>query len=404
MRIVIVIHGFPPEYMAGSEVYTLHLAKELKKKHDVFIFHRIENPFLKEYELIEAEFEGIKKYMINIPYLPHYFEGRYINPKVDKIYEQFIDKIKPDIVHFGHLNYLSTNIIEITKRKGYPVIFTLHDFWLYCPRGQLINRRDESLCYDINTNRCIKCLEEYLANDEQAELKVQQRIEHIQRNVVEYVDLFVSPSKFLLNKMVGFGIPKEKMYYLDYGFNYEFFRNYKKKSSNKIRFGYIGRIIPTKGVHLIIDAFNKIKDNNVELRIYGSSSTLDYLKKRTKNKNIIFKGAYKNWEISNVLSEVDVLIVPSIWFENSPLVIHEAALAKIPVITTNLGGMAEYVKNGVNGLTFERNNVEDLLDKIKQFIKKPELIKKLGNNSIEVQSAREHTKRMLTLYDKLLNR
>ncbi|MHA1305361.1 MAG: glycosyltransferase, partial [Candidatus Heimdallarchaeaceae archaeon] len=153
-----------------------------------------------------------------------------------------------------------------------------------------------------------------------------------------------------------------------------------------------------------IDAFDKIKDDNVELRIYGVSSTIDYLKKRSKNKNILFKGAYKNWEIANVLSEIDILIVPSIWFENSPLVIHEAALAKIPIITTNIGGMAEYVKNEVNGLTFERNNVEDLLDKINQFIKKPELIKKLGNNSIEVQSAREHTKRVLALYDKLLNR
>jgi glycosyltransferase involved in cell wall biosynthesis len=172
MRIAIVMHGFPPEYMAGSEVYSLHLALELNKTHEVFVFHRIDNPFLKEYELVKSEFQGLSKYMINIPYLPHYFEGRYINPKVERIFEQFLCEIKPDIIHFGHLNYLSTNLVKISKDRGFQNIFTLHDYWLYCPRGQLINRRDESLCDDIDFESCLECLDEYLVNENNAKDKI----------------------------------------------------------------------------------------------------------------------------------------------------------------------------------------------------------------------------------------
>ncbi len=402
MRIAIVMHGFPPEYMAGSEVYSLHLALELNKTHEVFVFHRIDNPFLKEYKLVKSEFQGLTKYMINIPYLPHYFEGRYINPRVERIYEQFLNEIQPDIIHFGHLNYLSTNLVKISKERGFQNIFTLHDYWLYCPRGQLINRRDESLCDDIDFEICLECLDEYLVNENNAKDKIKQRFDHIQKNVVNYVDMFISPSKFLLNKMVELGIPKEKMVYLDYGFNHEYFSDYKKKPSEKIRFGYIGRIIPTKGVHLIIDAFNRITDENTELFIYGSSSNVHYLKSRSTNQNIHFKGYYNNWEIAKVLAEIDILIVPSIWFENSPLVIHEASLARIPVIVTDLGGMAEYVKNNVNGLLFERNNVDDLLDKIMMFIRNPNLIDELGNNPIYVQSAEEHAKSVEEIYFKIL--
>jgi len=396
------MHGFPPEYMAGSEVYSLHLAMELNKKHEVMVFHRIENPFLEEYQVIESEFNGLKKYMVNIPYLPHYFEGRYINQKVEEIFETIIKNIKPDIVHFGHLNYLSINLVKITKQMKIPIIFTLHDFWLFCPRGQLISRRDNSLCYDLEYEKCVDCLDEYLALDKDAIMKVKNRREYIQKNVIENVDLFISPSKFLQEKMIEFGIPKEKTTYLDYGFNYDFFKNYKKIKSNTIRFGYIGRIIPTKGIQLLLEVFNKISHSQVELRIHGSTSSLDYLKSMISNPRILFLDGYKNWEIAEVLSEIDVLIVPSIWFENSPLVIHEAALARIPIITTNLGGMAEYVKDNISGLLFERNDAEDLLAKVLMFVENPELINELGENHIHVESIEKHTKKVIDIYRKFV--
>jgi len=396
------MHGFPPEYMAGSEVYSLHLAKQLNEKHEVIVFHRIENPFLKEYEIVRSSFKGLEKYMINIPYLPHYFEGRYINPKVDVVFKKFLNKVNPDLVHFGHLNYLSTNLVKITKERNLPTLFTLHDFWLFCPRGQLINRRDESLCNEIIINNCQSCLEEYLANESEPKLLINSRLSHIKQNLLPYVDFFIAPSRFLLDKMVSFSIPKEKIGYLDYGFNYDYFKNFRKKKSTKIRFGYIGRITTTKGLHLIIDAFNQIKNDNVELRIHGASSNLDYLKDRAKNPNIRFFGSYDNWDIANVLSEIDILIVPSIWFENSPLVIHEAAMVKIPVITTNIGGMAEYVKHNINGLLFERNDILDLKAKIMDFVNNPDLIKQLGNNQIKVQSITEHVQEVEKFYSKVL--
>jgi len=141
-----------------------------------------------------------------------------------------------------------------------------------------------------------------------------------------------------------------------------------------------------------------------ELNIYGKlPNSANYLKNRCSNSAIHFKGGYNYNEIANVLSEIDVLVVPSIWYENSPLVIHEAFLTKIPVITSNLGGMAELVSHEKNGLLFEPGNSDELIEKMNIFIENPELI---GTYSQEthVRSIQEDVEEIEELYHKILRR
>ena len=189
---------------------------------------------------------------------------------------------------------------------------------------------------------------------------------------------------------------------MDYGFNKTLLSEFKKVPSEKIRFGFLGRIIPVKGISHLIDAFNKVDHSKAELNIYGKlPSSSMYLKNRCINSAIHFKGAYNYKDISTVLANIDVLVVPSIWYENSPLVIHEAFLAKIPVITSNLGGMAELVEDKKNGLLFEPGNVEDLLEKMDIFIENPKLIEKYSQTTY-VRSIQEDVEEIEKLYYKLL--
>ncbi len=402
LRVLKVIHGYPPYYMAGSEIYTANLCNELSKKINVLIFTRIEDEYKKPYEINESFENGIKIIRVNKPGRDYTFRSKYIDEEMAKIFEKILLNNKTDIVHIGHLSHLTTLIVKIIKKYNIPIIFTLHDYWMMCIRGQLI-KDDLTLCSGPNKENCAKCNMKYFNSKQQAKEEIEDYLKVFQ-GLTNKIDLFIAPSKFLREIYVKYGIPGDKIIYMDYGFDKTLFDNIKKESSKKMQFGFVGRIIPVKGIATLIEAFNQIDHNKALLNIYGNySNSYQYLKKQCKNSAIIFHGGFNYQDIANVFSNIEVLIAPSIWFENSPLVIHEAFIANIPVITSRLGGMAELVKHKRNGLLFEPGNADDLREKIERFIKDPNLIKKLTQKPTKVRSIQQDAQDIINLYNNLLN-
>ncbi len=401
-NILKVIHGYPPYYMAGSEIYTFHLCNELSKFFNITIFTRVEDDFQRQYTIKESNENGIKLIRVNKPNRDYTFRSKYEDNKMAKIFEMCLVRVKPDIVHIGHLSHLTFSIVEVAKKNEIPVIFTLHDYWMMCIRGQLI-RDDLSLCSGPEIEKCTECNEKYFTSHFHAKEEISNWLKTL-KTINENVDLFISPSKFLQKKYIEYGIPESKIIYKGYGFNKDLFNGIKRNPSTKIRFGFLGRIIPVKGISMLIDAFNQIDHSKVELNIYGKlpSSHL-HLKERCLNSAINFKGSYNYKEISKVLSNIDVLVAPSLWYENSPLVIHEAFLAKIPVITSNLGGMAELVINEKNGLLFEPGSIEDLRNKMELIINNPKFLKEYSQETY-VRSIQEDVRDIMKLYLKLIKR
>ena len=134
MRILKVIHGYPMRYNAGSEVYSQTLCQGLAEKHDVHVFTREENPFAPAYALttdVDPDDPRIRLHLVNMAN----FKDRYRNEGVDDRFSEVLDVVRPDVVHVGHLNHLSTSIIARAAAAKTPVVFTLHDYWLMCPRG-----------------------------------------------------------------------------------------------------------------------------------------------------------------------------------------------------------------------------------------------------------------------------
>ena len=135
---MLIIHGYPRQYNGGSEIYTQTLAHGLQDAGcAVSVFAREEDPFLPDYSLritTDPIHEKIDVYLVNHP------RGatRYQNDDIDKILDQVLDRINPDLVHFNHLNHLSTGLVSVAKSRNLPILFTLHDFWLMCPRGQFL--------------------------------------------------------------------------------------------------------------------------------------------------------------------------------------------------------------------------------------------------------------------------
>jgi len=400
LKILVVIHGFPPYYMAGSEVYTFNKCIELSKKHEVMVFTRIEDEFQRPYFITESIENGIKIIRVNKPGKDYTFRSKYQDIRMAEIFRKYLKKLQPDIVHINHLSHLTTLIVDIIKKFEIPIIFTLHDFWMICIRGQLI-RDDHSLCTGPSIAKCIECNMKYFISEVQANREIQRWLKTLSE-VNKKVDLFIAPSRFLRNIYIKYGIPEEKIIYMDYGFNKDLINGVKRVPFEKIRFGFLGRIIPVKGISHLIEAFNEVDHSKAELNIFGRlPSSSIYLKNRCENSAIHFKGGYNYKYISKVLSNIDVLVVPSIWYENSPLVIHEAFVANKPVITSNLGGMSELVKHEKNGLFFQRGNIEDLREKLNIFIENPNLIEKFSQKTY-VRSIQEDVADIENLYFKLI--
>jgi glycosyltransferase involved in cell wall biosynthesis len=401
LKVLFVIHGYPPYYMAGSEVYTASFTEELSKKANVYVFTRIEDEFQKPYNTYERKENNIRIFRVNKPFRDYTFRRKYQDFKMATIFKDYLKIVKPNIVHIGHLSHLTTQIIEIIYKYKIPIVFTLHDYWMMCIRGQLI-KDDLTLCRGPCIKKCMQCNAKYFMSRKKSKKEIKIWLKMVSK-LLKMVDLFIAPSKFLLEKYIEFGIPENKIVHMDYGFDLNLFKGIKKTPSDKLRFGFLGRIIPVKGISLLIDGFNKLEDHKAELNIYGKlpKSSL-YLKERCKNSAINFIGGYHYKNISKVLSNIDVLVVPSIWYENSPLVIHESFLAKIPVITSNLGGMAELVQNERNGLLFKRGDVDDLADKMNRFIEDRDLIEKLIRNIPRIRSIQQDVAQIEKLYHHLI--
>ena len=424
MHILKIIHGYPPNYNAGSEVYSQSICTELSKHHTVSVFTREENPYASCFSIREQKANNnLTLYFLNNP------QGKdgYRHKQMDDNFAELVKKLSPDIAHIGHVNHLSTGLIDELNKLKIPIVYTLHDFWLMCPRGQFLTRsigreNNFQLCEKQDDKKCATdCYKVYFSGQkehENAEIEswsswIHQRMIET-KAIINKVDLFIAPSNYLRDRFVkDFGVPENKIIYLDYGFPIEYLTQSKKsKRKTNYTFGYIGTHIPAKGLNILIEAFKQVQEN-ATLKIFGrpngqSTIALKTLAETSKNK-IEFAGEYINHNLANdVFSNVDCIIVPSIWAENSPLVIHEAQSCKVPVITADFGGMREYVQHNVNGLLFEHRNANSLGEQMRFAISNPEKMRELGQRGYlhsadgSVPNIQDHCKELESNYRKFI--
>ena len=191
----------------------------------------------------------------------------------------------------------------------------------------------------------------------------------------------------------------EKITHLRYGFDKERI-TFLKRTFNKgdnIRFGFTGRIIPVKGIQTVIDAFGMVRSDTATLKIYGDAGKYaKYLDSGDSRLGI--EGPYHADDIDNVLKQIDVLVVPSEWFEVSPLVIQEAILAGIPVITSDLGGMPELIQEGGNGFLIPPGDKKYLANLMQKIVDDPTVLNSLDIDTSVVVSVEDHVDTVMKIY------
>lgn len=401
MRVLEVIHGYPPHYMAGSEVYTRNLVRELASHASVSVFTRVENPFKPAYQRSDSVEDGVLVRRINKPSRDYTFQDKYTDPNVDDAFRLMMRDVRPDIVHVGHLSHLSTGIVGVARREfQVPVVLTLHDYWMSCFRGQLV---DPGLkpCDGPSDEKCHKC-----AAHSYKDLAPPQAIEVYRKHmagVLTDVDAFLAPSHTIERFFLDQGIPASKLLYSPYGFPQGIDTTERRLAEHgEVRFGFLGRVIPVKGVALLLNAFRRTR-GPARLRIHGSTNGhAAFLQELAGgDARIEICGPYENDRVADVLAGLDAVVVPSLWRENAPLVIQEAQLARLPVITSNVGGMAEFVRDGIDGYHFPLGDESALAAVLQGIIDDPGKLERLAVDPSRIRDISDDAQACLRLYRKL---
>ena len=384
MKITYLVHQFFPEYFTGTEKFILKMSSMMQKAgHSVRVItysFQEESLFDKSVSDIiyrEYAYKGVPVIAMRHKETHKYLHLILGNTGMASMVEYFTSIEKPDIVHVGHPMRIN-EFITAYKSMGVPYIITLTDFWLICPRVNLVNLRDDLCAGPEGAKTC-----KNLCPDLPYHLVVERL--GIARGILEGAQKVISPSKFLAD------IFKKELENIDitvinHGMsNGEIKQNNRKyEKGDKLIFCYAGTLDLHKGIHILIDAFKKVKTHNAILKIYGSGYNPEFVNKlydMAKNdKRIEFCNVFPEGNFGDVFSNVDVVIVPSKWYENYPLILHEALVCNVPVIASNVGGMAEKIKDGVNGFTFQIGDAHNLRKVIEKVAADAEILNDLKKN------------------------
>ncbi len=384
MKILYLVHQFYPEYYTGTEKFVFNMASMMQKfgcKVKVVTYSFYDNSFYdrKRENILIREFlyKGIPvlafKYTIPPPDL-HY--GLLRDDNLIRVATEILLKEKPDILHVGHPMRVSEFIRACIDLK-IPYIITITDYWLLCPKVILYTSR-EILCFGPEGGNACRALCPELPSD-----MIVNRLS-LSKFILANAKFAISPSLFL-SSIFRKEFRDLEIKVINHGIPYSTIKKNRKsyKKGDKLTFFYGGSLNLHKGIHVLIEAFKKISSNNVSLKIYGSGNEeyTHYIRMLVKDdRRIELCGVFHQDEVGEILSNIDITIVPSIWYENYPLILHESLACNVPVVASNIGGMAERIEDGVNGLLFNVGDSNHLKEILHQLIDNPEQINTLKSN------------------------
>ena len=396
MRIAYISHFYMPTQSAGIEQNTHGLAKGMQAAgHMVTVLCAANwtqgDTYWQGY--VEDEWDGVpvRRFNINWVHTPNPTRNLYDNRLLTDHVREFLTDFKPDIVHIASLYTISMRVVEVAHNLGIPVVMTLSDFWLICPRHTLV-RYDGAICDGrVPVETCHDCMlsesklyrlsrqvtpaswvkstysmlikqpemAKHVPGMERWGMNVQERRETIQ-SLAPYIDRFIAPSRYIAETIQRGGLPDIEVDISHHGNHLNWLSEYNPRPpDDELHFGYIGQVAPIKGLHLLIKGFlaNQFPPH-VKLYIYGNlDANPDYVANLRElaggNPNIHFEGPFMRSELPRVLQNIDALVVPSTWPEVAGLVVQEAFAAKIPVLASNMGGLPEFVRPGEGGLLFD---------------------------------------------------
>jgi len=415
VKILICLHDYLPYHKGGSEIHAHQTGAELARRgHDVTALFTERDLSADPGEVRRGLLDGVKT--IEVVHQREYADVRETWEEKEslEVLRSLLDIQRPDVVHFHHLAIWGSGAVRVAKEFGARVLVTLHDYHLICDAGTLL-RPDGELCEAGLNAECSECIRRHPLLPEQwggsADSKdlevffskaVQERLEKHKGDLRE-ADQVLSPSNFLADLFAKAGFfERNKCEVLKAGYPGPLHPARSHVRKGAFRVGYVGGIYPSKGVHVLVKAFQHLNDVFSELHVFGHLDWFpDYvaeLEEAAADSPVHFHGHFEPSEIDEILGEVDCLVLPSVWYENMPITVHEAYRNGLPVIATDLGGIRECVQDGVSGLLFPRGDHEALAEVIRRLAGDPDLYAHLSHGRPEVPTLGQVVDRLEELY------
>ncbi|MCL4820313.1 MAG: glycosyltransferase [Vicinamibacteria bacterium] len=431
LRVLQVVHGFPPSSIAGTEVFTAALSRELVRRgHEVAVLH----PAPGIDELVEDDDEGLRVFRFG-PATSDVGADE-CRPDALRAFVDTLARFRPDVVHFQHLIHLSPRLPRAAREAGIPSIVTLADYWFRCRRVQLL-RADGRPCTGPPPGAlaCAACLSGRTAGPGLRTLSAlaavpvrawanragsgsgsgprRELLAGLVRRRAAIADglaaasFVISPSHFVRERALEAGLAPDRVVVCDYGFERTWATAVpamaERAPEGPLRVGFTGSLVAHKGLTVLARAVRRLGDPRVELHVHGDASGSPEAAAIAAEVRALvpaarLHGRFDPSQRAAVFAGLDVLVVPSVWFENSPLAVHEAFLARRPVLVSDLGGLRELVADGRGGLRFRAGDADDLAAVLRRLLDEPGLGPRLAAAAPPVKDVAECAAEMEVKY------
>ena len=453
LRILHAIHDFLPRHQAGSEIYTFELCRQLARRHHVTVLCAEFDPSRTHGHVTWRVHDGLSVVEIVNNWICSSFADTYRSPVMTDRVRRVLEAIQPHVVHVHNLLNLSFDLPLLARARGAAAVATLHDYTLVCASGgQRVHRAEAHLCERIEADRCARCFRESPFNNQVAFgrfaaaaggrpgwakegliglKRLFPSVAHVAERVArgtagvavspdemearraraaeafDAFDVVLAPSQSIADEFARLGFSRSRVRVSRYGFPAIERRRRPPPGDGPLRVGYVGTLVWHKGVHVLIEAVRHLPAANYELKIVGDPSVWpDYtagLRQAAAGLPVRFMGRFDRTRIADAYADLDVLVVPSLWLENAPLVIHEAYMSGVPVIASRIGGHLELVDDGRNGLLYYPQSPRALASALQKVLDDRGLLGTFGSSLPAVRSITEAAEELEAIYRDLTN-
>ncbi|MDQ4075336.1 MAG: glycosyltransferase family 4 protein [Chloroflexota bacterium] len=411
MRILHLVHQYPPDDVGGVELHTQSVARELARRgHEVGVFfrQRAEGRGLESWEE-----QGVRVWAARDGALSP--TGRLLAtfhaPTVAAFFERVLEEMKPEIVHIHHLMGLPVALAHEMSQRDIPYVVTLHDYWWGCANAQLLTNDREEICdgpdWWLNCGRCA------LARAGVSQLWLAPALAPLfayryqqLHPILQQAQRLIAPTDFTRDSYERMGFSVEKVQVIPHGIalppNAKGLESRPDPGQRTLCIAYVGGIARQKGVHVLVEAMNGLPEEQVHLSIFGDLDVfpqyVSELRALARHSGIHFRGRLPNDELLKELARFDVLVVPSLWYETAALVIQEAFAVGLPVIASDLGALSERVRDGIDGLLVPPGDPLTLRAALGRLLDEPNLLPQLRAGIHPVRLLEEQVDEIEPLY------
>jgi glycosyltransferase involved in cell wall biosynthesis len=409
VRITFVVHQFPKRYFTGTESYALAVGRELQRRgHDVDVFTLdpafgdATGPWRESREVVD----GLPVRRVNFWMMLGRDWGRmeYRHPLMAEVFARHLRERRTEVVHSFHLRHVGADLLAMANAAGARVVVSLTDFWFLCPRVILM-RSDGAPCDGPpeGGKGCLPCHAPELAQalrdhpaaaellalhagapglsqpDRNTQRKVASLLERpaYLRERLLAADAIVAPTRFLRDVFARNGVPEARIVHRAYGIDTAALAaaRHGPKAPRPLTFGFFGTFAPYKAPDTLVAAMALVRGDCRALLRGRTADFADYsrdlLAAAARDPRIAVLPPYERDAVADAMASIDVLVVPSMWHENAPFVVLEARAAGLPVLASRFGGLAEVVRDGVDGELFAPGDAADLALRMQRLVDEP---------------------------------